>query len=224
MRRSCIRALAVVAFAGLLASPAAAEQKYRGLTAGQWSAIWWQEIFAVPVEGGIHHPLFDGGAFGGNNRTVFAGGPVMPAGSPKTTLHFTVAAGTHLLLPIITVECSVAEGPPFHGENEAELRACANGLLDGVSDPYAAIDGRPVDDPASTRVESPLFRYGPLPAANALGLAPGTQSDAVSAGFFLLVPPPSVGEHRIIIRADVLEPGFAVDAEFVITVVPPRGK
>jgi hypothetical protein len=171
-----------------------------------------------------HHPLIDGGAFGGSNRTVFAGGPVMPVGSPKATLHFTVSAGTHLVLPIITVECSVAEGPPFHGENEAELRACANGLLDGVSDPYAAIDGRPVDDPGSTRVESPLFRYGPLPAANGLGLDPGTQSDAVSAGFFLLVPPLSVGEHRIIIRANVLEPGYVVDAEFIITVVPPRGK
>ena len=47
---------------------------------------------------------------------------------------------------MISVECSVAEAPPFHGEDEAELRACANGLLDMVSIPdlYAAIDAASV--------------------------------------------------------------------------------
>ena len=131
-------------------------------------------------------------------------------------------AGTHLFVPIITVECSVAEAPPFHGEDEAELRACANGLLDLVSDPYAKIDGRPVEDPGAYRVESPLFRYGPLTADNVLGLPPGTQSDAVGAGYVLLLPPFSVGVHRIIVRANVADFGIAVDAEFIINVKPPR--
>ena len=116
----------------------------------------------------------------------------------------------------------MAEDPPFHGDDEAELRACANGLLDLVSDPYAEIDGRPVKDPGAYRVESPLFRYGPLPAGNPLGLPPGTQSDAVGAGYFLLLPPFSVGEHRIIVRANVPDFGIAVDAEFIVNVEPPR--
>jgi hypothetical protein len=197
------------------------QAKYKGLTSGEWLAVWWEAVFATPVEGGSH-PLIDGGAFGGNNRTVFLGAPVLPAGSPKVTIPVTIPPGTHLVVPIITVECSVAEAPPFHGEDEAQLRACANGLLDFVSDPYAKIDGTPVKDPGAYRVESPLFRYGPLTTENVLGLPPGTQSDAVGAGYVLLLPPFSVGVHRIRVRATVAAFGLATDAEFIINVEPPR--
>ena len=247
MRYTCARVLAVVALAGLLPSPVStapvpldhaesrgSEQggridtkpprplaEYRGLTSGEWLAVWWQAVFATPVEAG-HHPLIDGGAFGWNNRTVFLGGPVLPAGSPRVTTRVTVPPGTHLVIPIITVECSVAEAPPFHGEGEAQLRACANGLLDEVSDPSAKIDGRPVENPEAYRVETPLFRYGPLTADNVLGLAPGTQSDAVGAGYVLMLPPFSEGVHRIRTRANVAAFGIAVDAETIISVEPPR--
>jgi hypothetical protein len=231
MRHIYARVLAVVAFAGLLVSPATtapmtaeglpAPARYGGLTYGEWTALWWQAAFATPVEAGTH-PLITGGAFGGNNRTVFLSAPVMLAGSPTVTVPVTVPPGTHVFVPIITVECSVAEEPPFHGEDETELRACANGLLDLVSDPYAAVDGSPVKDPGAYRVESPLFRYGPLPAGNVLGLLPGTQSDAVGAGYFLLLPPFSVGVHRITVRADVAAFGIASDAEFIINVEPQR--
>jgi hypothetical protein len=227
MRHTCARVLAVVAFAGLLSSPAttapitADHAKYKGLTYGEWMAVWWQAVFATSIEAGSH-PLITGGAFGGINRMVFLSAPVLPAGSATVTVPVTIQPGTHLFVPIITVECSVAEEPPFHGEDEAELRACANGLLDLVSDPYAEIDGTPVQDPGAYRVESPLFRYGPLTAENVLGLPPGTQSDAVGAGYFLLLPPFSVGVHRITVRANVADFGIAVDAEFVITVEPPR--
>ena len=147
---------------------------------------------------------------------------MVPAGSPKVTTRITIPPGTHLVVPSITVECSVAEAPPFHGENEGELRACANGLLDLVTDHSASIDGVLVKDPLAYRVDSPLFRYGPLAEGNVLGLPPGTQSDAVGAGYFLLLPPFSVGMHRITVRATVYEAGVAVDAEFIIKVEPPR--
>jgi hypothetical protein len=166
--------------------------------------------------------LIDGGAFGGNNRTVFLGAPVLPAGSPRVTIPVTVPPGTHLVVPIITVECSVAEAPPFYGEDEFQLRACANGLLDEVSEPYAQIDGRVLKDPYTYRVETPLFRYGPLTTDNILGLPPGTQSDAVGAGYVLMLRPLSVGVHRIELRANVFAFNLAVDAEFIITVEPPR--
>jgi hypothetical protein len=244
MHYTCARVLTVAALAGLLWSPVttatiAADQddskreggspvetrgpqpraSYKGMNAGEWLAVWWQTVFATPVEGGSH-PLIDGGAFGGNNRMVFLGGPVQPAGSPMVTTRVTIPSGTHLVVPIITVECSVAEAPPFHGEDEAQLRACANGLLDLVTDPYAEIDDRPVTDPDAHRVETPLFRYGPLPAENVLGLPPGTQSDAVAAGYVLLLQPLSVGVHRIRTRAEVPAFGIAADAEIIVNVEP----
>ena len=246
MRHTCTRILAVVAFAGLLSSTAgtvlmAADQidssgrerdsadtkaprtlaKYKGLTSGEWLAVWWQEVFATAVDGGSH-PLIDGVAFGGNNRTVFLGGPVLPAGSPKVTIRVAIPPGTHLVVPIITVECSVAEAPPFHGEDEPQLRACANGLLDQASEPYIRIDGRLAKDPQTYRVETPLFRYGPLTADNVLGLPPGMQSDAVGAGYVVVLPPFSPGVHRIRSGANVFAFGLATDVEFIITVEPPR--
>jgi hypothetical protein len=223
MRHTCLRVLAVVAFAGLLSSPAATAPvtRYKGLTSGEWTAAWWQAVFAIPVESGSH-PLISGGPFGGNNRTVFLGAPLGSVGSPAITIPVTIRTGTNLVVPIITVECSVAEDPPFHGDNEVELRACANGLLDLVRDPYVEIDGKPVKDPGALRVVSPMFRYGPLPAGNVLGMPPGTQSDAVGAGYTLLLPPFSVGVHRLTVRASVPDFGIAVDTEFVINVEPPR--
>jgi len=247
MRHTCTRVLAVAAFAGLLSSSGstalmAAGQidsgghergshvvtnglkppaRYGGLTSGDWLALWWQAVLSTAVEAGSH-PLIDGGAFGGNNRTVFLGAPVRQAGSPKVTIPVTVPPGTHLVVPIITVECSVAEPPPFHGEDEFQLRACANSLLDEVSEPYARIDGKLVKDPYAHRVETPLFRYGPLTADNVLGLPAGTQSDAVGAGYVIVLPPFSVGVHRITLRANVFAFNLAVDAEFIINVEPPR--
>ena len=246
MHHTHARVLAVVAFAGLLSSPATtaplvAEQvkrsvhdgarpvdtsplpahaTYRGLTYGEWIARWWQEGFATWEAGS--DPAVSG-VFGGSNALVFLSAPVLPAGSPKVTIHAAIPPGTHLFFPIITVECSVAEPPPFHGENEAELRACANGLLDLVTDPYAEIDGRAVRNPAAYRTDSPLFRYGPLTEGNVLGLPPATQSDAVGAGYVLLLPPFGAGMHRITVRANVPDFGVAVDAEFIIQVQPKRG-
>ena len=247
MRHTCASALAVVAFAVLLSSPAktapmTADQldsggrepgrladtkgprplgEYKGLTSGEWLAVWWQEVFATAIEDDSH-PLFDGRVFGGKNGIVFLGAPVVPAGSPKVTIRGTVPAGTHLFVPIITVECSEAEPEPFKGEGEADLRTCANGLLDEVSDLDVRIDGRPMENPGAYRVESPLFRYGPLTADNALSLPIATQSDAVGAGYVLLLPPLSVGVHRIRVRANVAAFGLATDAEFIINVEPPR--
>ena len=91
-----------------------------------------------------------------------------------------------------------------------------------VTDPYAKIDGRTVRNAGAYRVESPLFRYGPLTEGNALGLAPATQSDAVGAAYVLMLPPFSVGTHRITIRANVPDAGLAVDTEVIIDVEPER--
>jgi hypothetical protein len=198
------------------------DAKYRGLTYGEWTAEWWQALFGVPVEGGSH-PLIVGGAVEGETDLVFLTAPVVPTGSPTATVPVTVLSGTPLFFSIVAVECSVFEPPPFHGDDEASLRTCANDLLDLVSDVYAEVDGRSVNDLDAYRVESPLFRWGPLPANNVLGAPTGTSSDAVSSGYFLMLPPLSVGVHQVIVRATIDDFGLGVDTEFIIN-VEPRGK
>ena len=198
------------------------DAKYRGLTYGEWTAEWWQANFGLPVEGGSH-PLIVGGAAKGEGDIVFLTTPVVPAGSPTAAVPVTLPSGTPLFVSIVAVECSMFEPPPFHGDDEASLRTCANDLLDLVSDVYAEVDGRSVNDLNAYRVESPLFRWGPLPANNILGAPAGTSSDAVSAGYFLMLPPLSVGVHQVIVRATIDDFGLGVDTEFIIN-VEPRGK
>jgi hypothetical protein len=91
------------------------------------------------------------------------------------------------------------------------------------------IDGVPVEDLESYRVESPLFEFGPLPAnslfEHLFGIASldptpeGATSMSVIDGVWLLLTPPSVGEHEIHIRA----PGRGIDDRFQVTVTPPLG-
>ncbi|HEY8550004.1 MAG TPA: hypothetical protein VIL35_08630 [Vicinamibacterales bacterium] len=249
MRQTCVRILAIATLAGLLPAAAATtalahdrepkrgQQKakpadpkplapggtYRGLTYGEWQARWWLETFATLEAQEDPFAIFKG-AYGGSNDIVFLAGAIKQAESPKVKIPITVPSGAYLFVPIVTVECSVAEGGEFHGETEPELRACANGLLDLVTGPYASIDGKPVKNAAAYRSDTPLFRYGPLAQGNVLMLPPGTQSNAVGAGYFLLLPPLSPGDHRIVVRAEVPAVGYDVDAEFFIKVEAPKRK
>ena len=192
------------------------QASFRGLTYGEWAAAWWQATFATPGEG-ANHPLSTGGAIEGREGVVFLIGSPRPAGSPRVSLTATIPSGTPLFLPVITAECSVYEDPPFHGDDEPSLRTCATGLVDFVSDVSVNIDGRPV---TAHRVASPLFEWGPLPAANYFAAPTGTTSDSVADGYFVMVPPLGVGVHRIQGTASVAAFGLEVDAEWVITVEP----
>src|SRR5262245_58733374 len=83
------------------------QAKFHGLTYSQWEAEWWQAMFAIPIVGG-HHPFFSGGAFGDERGVLFLAGV---GGGP--TIDLTIPSGTALFFPIVNVECSSVEPPPF---------------------------------------------------------------------------------------------------------------
>jgi hypothetical protein len=190
--------------------------KYRGLTSGEWAARWWQEVFALPVAGG-EHPFFSGEPFGGDKKVLFLAGIFGEA-----TVEITIPPGTALFFPVINSECSIIEGDPFHGDNEEELRECANGHMDNTSGRFAFIDGVPVTNLDDHRTESPLFEFGPLPEDNILGAPAGATSLGVDAGFYLLIPPLSVGEHVIQFGGTFDELGGSIDTTYIITVSPKK--
>src|SRR5688572_24284615 len=76
---------------------------YRGLSYGEWGALWWQTIFAIPVVDG-DHPYFSGGAFGEEHGVFFL---ASPAG--EVTIDVTIPAGASLFFPVVNAECSVLE-------------------------------------------------------------------------------------------------------------------
>jgi hypothetical protein len=129
-----------------------------GMTYGEWEAEWWQAAFAIPVVNG-NHPVFSGGAFGGEKHVLFLATVVGNA----VTVELTISPGTALFFPVVNTECSEIEAAPFHGDDEASRRACANGIIDNTSGLFAVIDGKPVNNLGAYRVESPEFVFGPLP-------------------------------------------------------------
>lgn len=198
---------------------------FRGRTYGEWEAVWWQVLFSVPAVNG-DHPIFNGGALGIVDGVMLLCPAYFPTEDPIPPVDVTVPPGTAIFVPVVSYECSVLEPDPAHGNNEAELRACANSQIDHISGLFAAIDGKSVKHLNNYRVQSPLFVYGPLPADNVLnavygGTFTGT-SLSVDAGVYLLLAPLSVGTHTLHIGGTFDDQGFTVDTTFNITVV--RGK
>jgi hypothetical protein len=187
---------------------------YRGQTYQQWQVKYLQDLLGTPVVNDMH-PYLTGGAFGGENGVLFlAAGNFGVPGS-----HLTISADTALFFAIAQWESSIFEPDPWHGEDEASLRANSNFHLDRNGPAFATIDGVSVD-PTPYRSETPLFEWGPLPENNifaAIGVpAPaGTTSPAVDVGYYLLLEPLAVGQH-------VLDFGFVAgpNITYNLTVVP----
>lgn len=192
--------------------------KYRGLTYGEWVARWSQAANTIPIVEG-DHPFFSGGAFGGEDGVVFLTGV---GGGP--TVEITIPAGTALFFPVVVAGCSVIEPDPFHGDDEASLRACANHHMDNTSGLFAVIDGVPVNNVDAYRVESPLFVFGPLPEDNVYGVDGGTFSPSVAAGVYLLHAPLSVGVHVLEFGGTFDEFDYTIHTTYIITVVPNNPK
>ena len=217
---TCVLAIALASIAPTAqAQVVPANGSYGGRSYNQWAVKWWQDAFATSVVND-NHPLISGGSFGGENGVLFLAGI-----SGEHSLDLTISANTALFFPIINAECSFFEGPPWHGEDEASMRDCANMILNGDSDIVARIDGVSVDV-TPYRFESPLFQWGPLPDNNIFGAPTGTTSDAVDAGYYLLLEPLGVGDHVIHFGATypplppaVLE-GGVYDMTYNVTVVP----
>ena len=109
-----------------------------------------------------------------------------------------------LFFPVINVECSTLEAPPFYGADGDAVRTCVDGFT--LANATAEIDGVAVRDVVCYLVQSPVFDFT-LPPDNVLGLPEGTGS-SVSNGIYLLLPPLSAGEH--VVRFGGAFPDFGV--------------
>lgn len=184
-----------------------ANQLNYGKTYGNWSGEFWKWLYSMPEN---KHPLFDTADCGeGQSGDVwFLGGTFATTEeSPgtivgNTTRNCTLPAGKALFFPIVNYEASIVEG---NGQNEAELRENATFIADHIvnKDLKATVDGISIPNLKHYRVESPLFKFGPLPANNVLqrsgfpNAIPGTTSPSVSDGVHLMLAPLSAGQHTI---------------------------
>src|SRR5437016_136690 len=65
------------------------DDTYNGLTYEKWEAKWWQAAFSLPVDKHGHHPLLNGGAFGGEDGVVFLSGVGGQSHGKPTKIYIT---------------------------------------------------------------------------------------------------------------------------------------
>jgi len=189
--------------------------RVQGLTYGEWSVKWWQYVLSVPAS---ENPLI--GATGPGCGIQRIGNVALVVADPTMgeAIACEVPAGTMLFLDILSAECSTVEEDPFYGEDEEEMRACAEAFK--LSKLQASIDGIAIHHLTEYIHTSPLFDFT-VPEDNILGVEAGS-GQSVSNGAHLLLAPLAPGEHTIHLHGEYSKLEFAADLVFDFTVTPGR--
>jgi len=201
-----------------------------GRTYGEWAAAWWQWALSVPVS---NHPLFDNG-----NCTVEQTGPVwflggqFPSVTPESmkldgvNRTCTIPSDKALFFPVLNIENSLLEDP---GKTIALLRQSPESIMNMAAKLSVVVDGHSIPNvQRDFRVQSPTFDFT-LPddtdnLLNAIGEGPfaaGVYSPAVGDGYYVMLKPLRLGDHKIRFQASVPDFEFSLDITYHITVVAP---
>jgi hypothetical protein len=178
-----------------------------GLGLADWTARAWQRVLSFPT---AVSPAFD---LTGERCAYGQSGPVFfllqsPAefGASETpenvTRTCTVPLGVALYAPVLQDECSTVEAPPFHGDDEAGLRACTRAEIDrkpaaDLPKMVVTVDGQSVGDITRFRVATPMYTLL-LPPGNIIGTSTPV-ADSMSDGYQVLLAPPAAGPHVVTI-------------------------
>ena len=151
------------------------------------TAQWWQTLVSVP--GSVAASSCDLGT----GKVVFLGATATGTVSGSCTLR----AGTSVLLPLINVECSSLEKPPFFGRNPRQQIRCAKGFADQFTNLSLTINGVAVSNPSRLRVRSQPFEFSPVAGNIFPGLPAGT-GGSVSDGYWALIGPLAPGDYEVV--------------------------
>lgn len=127
------------------------------------SAEWWQWALSIPSSA---NPLNDSDGshcgVGQHGNTWFLAG----SNIGEVTRVCTVKKGKDLFFPVINIECSNIEQPPFFGATLNERKACAEGFADDFEDVHAELNGNTMP---IVRLQAP-FSFSIPPGNNILGV------------------------------------------------------
>lgn len=198
-----------------------------GHSYGEWAAAWTQWALGIPAD---DNPVTDST---GENASVGQSGPVwFLAGNfgGTTVRECVVPEGKALLFPLLNYFwVTTPSDPPMTLEEiQAGIRApMDNAILS------CTIDGRPVNNPAAYRCESPVFTVT-VPDDNLFGIDAGTYGPCLNNGYYLLLEPLKKGVHIIHFTGQMADGSFSLDVTYRLYVgkeaqiVPPgkryRGK
>ena len=193
-----------------------------GKTYSEWSAVWWQYVFAIPMQSNPNVDLT-----GKHCQVNEAANVFFLNGAPTTepvTRTCTVSSTQPLFIPLINTECSNVESAPFFGATDADRKACAAAIIDGVgiSTLTATIDGTTLgsQDLSAFRFASPAFNFQ-MPAQNNYLSLPGvTSGRSASDGYWLMLKPLARGSHLLHFEAAFVSgpgAGFSQDITYQLS-------
>jgi hypothetical protein len=165
-----------------------------GKSYAEWSAESAKFSMELPLAG---HPALDtnpnfDASYGQAGKVWFLGGPF-------GTLErwSSIPVGTALFFVLANTECSSLEPPEsgFHGDTEADRRACATFYSDHIVNLFFSIDGSEVQNMAAFRFVSPQFEFD-APTPWIFGDV-GGNGLSVADGYYVMLAPLSAGEHIV---------------------------
>ena len=198
-----------------------------GTPLAEWTAEWWQFMLSLPT---AVNPLADET---GDSCMVGQRGPVwFLAGNfggtaAPTTRTCSIPAGKALFFPVLNVVDFNTPSLTGIDQTASDLRAETAPCLDAATQLAVEVDGQSVPRLFDkNRVRSAVFAVT-LPAESLFKgvLDAGVYSPAIDYGYYVMLKPLGVGEHRIhIVGASagctLLGSPFSTEVTYNITVVP----
>ena len=178
-----------------------------GLSLAQWSALWWQQILAIPIG---RNPLLDtngqncaeGKHEGPNDNVWFLAGT--PGGLVTRTC--TIPTNTRILFPVVnTVDdnnsSTCIPPPPLDCSQSRTLEACLTRDAHTILKPetlFATVDDRPLNNLFRYVQTSDLFFFAADPSLKPIDSCfTGGFQEGVAYGWWIMLEPLPAGTHTL---------------------------
>jgi hypothetical protein len=199
------------------------------MSLAQWSAIWWQQILAIPykrnpvfdgLEPDVHHG-FEHCSEGAHGDVWFLAGT---AGG-KATRTCTIPTGTRILFPLLaTADDNNHCDPPLDCSDSPTLEACLTANAPTLlPDPtlFAKVDGRRLHHLLDYVQTSKLFFFtgdkSLIATWDPCIIDHGKPQEAVSYGWWIMLEPLRPGTHTL--HFGGTSGTFSVDVTYTLHIV-----
>jgi hypothetical protein len=180
-----------------------------GLSLAEWSAVWWQQILAIPDLPDAPNPVFDTTGVscgeGAHGHVWFlAGTAAAPLPLPEITRTCTIPTGTHILFPLLNTadDNNSCQPPLVDCSGFPTLEACltedAHTLLPPDPMLFAVVDGVPLKNLLDYVQTSKLFFFtGSTTLQHWDSCITGSPQEAVAYGWWIMLEPLPPGDHTL---------------------------
>ena len=176
--------------------------RLNGTTYAQWAGAWWRWALEMPRTNstGARHPFIDSARFdvteSQTSEVWFLAAPFLtPDSANPIKRDCQIPRGKALFFPLINVECSNMEEPPFFGETAESQARMAQYFADHMTNLFCEINGIFLSNLEAYRVQNQQICFSP-PASWIQSDAGGVGTSS-GDGYFIFLAPLPTGEHTL---------------------------